>query len=89
MTTTWNMFLTTARPEANPDLLAQGSARRAAYGVAVCLAAAMVLAALVANPSAGGSTPRGYAHHVAVAPSAITDSPPPAYVLRLELDRFR
>lgn len=66
-------------------LLTRGIVTRASHGVAWCLVASLLLIGLLA----GGNSPTGHTHPVAVTRPVITDPPAPAYVLRLERDPFR
>jgi hypothetical protein len=89
VTITSIVFIAAAQPGRDLDLLAQGGTRRASYGLAWFLAAALVVAPLAAALLADENIPRQTQTSPEGAQPVLTDSPPPAYVLRLERDPFR
>ena len=89
MTITSNLFIEAASPGRKPGLLAQLIGSHAVDGLVALLAAALALVPLTPRLWLGADTPKATSTPSAGAEPVITDSPPPAYVLRLERDPFR
>lgn len=89
MTITSILFIPAGQPGRTPNFFALGSVRQASYGIACFLAATLVGAPLAAGALAGEDALKATPTPDAGVQSIVTDSPPPAYVLRLERDPFR